>query len=615
VEIPTMLTMELANELASCQGLSASRDLVAIQDRCKHEGLSFLTITLPLLSDALESGLESGRFTCPTNFRSHESLPRFLGGFFKRVFAPSGELLDSPCVDSIYAIRQICRFQKKLRIACTPSRERAAIRKYHQVEGELRDASRSIMVGKDDILDKVSSIIWSRVFPTLDNVDLICRHGPGATAERLSTNSRYSISYWYSRFESSFPLSDHCFHNYGEWAEEVNLASESSNKIRMVSLKDEIPVRVVFVPKTLKSPRVIAIEPSSMQYVQQSLMSFMVDRLESHRLTKFSVHFRDQTINQSLAQSASVTKNLATIDLSDASDRVSLALVNRIFSRSPILDYLQDARSLHADLPDGSNVVLSKYASMGSALCFPVEACVFYTLIQAACHSYSGVHPTARSIQKFSSEIDVYGDDIIIPVRYVDAVVGYLERYSLKVNNSKSFRNSAFRESCGGDFFNGVSVKPVYVREDFRSYPTTWTPSQVMSAVSTSDQLYEAGLWRTCQMLRDLIEVAVRRVVPRSRISAAGVGFRSCMFDTHTRYNNNLCAFEQQRIVYEPKKVVDPIPTAHGIFNRAFAVSQRQLSVLNTPWYAWHDFSHVEYVSRVKRGVFKSKRRWITIFS
>lgn len=553
---PTTLAIVLVNELASILGISAKRDVEVIRRRVEHEGFSFLTITLPLLSDALESGLEAGRFTCPSNFARHGRLPRLLGGFFNRVFDRCGELLDEPCPEAIYAIRQISRFFKKLKIGCSPDRELAAIQNFIQTEGELKHATSTI--GREDrFLDRISGILWTQVFPEFDYTSLICRHGPGVTADRLSPNGRHSIRQWPSRSELLFPSDLHAFPNYGYAAEASG--GDSSREIEYLDVGDEPAVRVVFVPKTLKAPRVIAIEPSHMQYMQQAMLAHIVPIVESHGLTRNSIRFSDQSTNQRLAHRASIDRELATLDLSEASDRVHFALVQRIFAKSTILEYLEDCRSMHATLPNGRNIILSKFASMGSALCFPVEAMVFYTLLQSAMHTQDGREPTYKSIKRYSALIDVYGDDIIVPVRYADSVVDYLESYALKVNVGKSFRFSHFRESCGGDFFHGTDVKPVYGREvpydDLRS----WTPTTRMSWAATSDQFYLKGLWKTAQCIRDMVQETVRTPIPRSRSAGAGLRFHSLLFDTNCRYNNNLYRYEQKRIIYDPARKRDHI--------------------------------------------------------
>jgi hypothetical protein len=251
VKRPTMLVKAVLLQAELDLDLSVERDLERIQDRCKHEGLSFLTITLPSLSDALERGLEAGTFTCPTNFSRHGRLPRFLGGFFKRVFAKDGRLLQDACPDTVFWIRQICRFFKKPKIDCTPSRNLKAIKHYLEVEGDLRSMTPSVE-REDIVLDKLSGIIWSQVFPEIDYTDLVCHHGPGVTADRYLSNERYRIRRWNHRSEYSFPSDLHCYPNYGV-AAEVGRTGEGSGcaeGIEELRIRDELPVRVVFVPKT-----------------------------------------------------------------------------------------------------------------------------------------------------------------------------------------------------------------------------------------------------------------------------------------------------------------------------------------------------------------------------
>jgi len=60
-----MLVQAILRQLSLDLDLSVERDLKRISDRCEHEGLSFLTITLPQLDDALLQGIEAGTFTCP----------------------------------------------------------------------------------------------------------------------------------------------------------------------------------------------------------------------------------------------------------------------------------------------------------------------------------------------------------------------------------------------------------------------------------------------------------------------------------------------------------------------------------------------------------------------
>jgi hypothetical protein len=348
-----------------------------------------------------------------------------MGGFFNRVFTLSGELRDDANPDVVFYIRQICRFFKKLKIECAPKRNRAAIQHFVDVEGELRQMT-SHVERKDILLDKISGILWSQVFPEIDPVDLVCHHGPGVTADRLLSIERHQLRRWNQRSEHLFPSDLHAYPNYGfasQFGYGMGISQSVTPALEYLDIKDEQSVRVVFVPKTQTTPRVIAIEPSHVQYIQQSVKDYVYKVLETHSLTKRSIRFARQDVNQKRAHSGSIDRRTATLDLKDASDRVHLHLVQRIFKTSGLLEYLEDARSLHATLPDGRNVVLSKYASMGSALCFPVEAMVFYTLVQAAMHQLDGRRPSSSSIRRYSAMIDIYGDDIIVPVEYADVVV------------------------------------------------------------------------------------------------------------------------------------------------------------------------------------------------
>jgi hypothetical protein len=487
----------LCEELAEHLNIAAQRDVREILRRFEHEGLSFLTITLPSFCDGIELSIERGwcgRDAFPGfRFRRRGCTPEFLQGFTRHLFDLDGVVRSDFDPYVLFAVRQITRAFKKVRLPCTPLRERRAIEAYKSVEATLRQNYVSLN-REDNMLDSVSQIIWKTVFPELLPDDLVCRHGPGATAERKRSNERFAISTWYERSEFSFPSDIHCIPNFGHYDE--------LHKVNYLGVSEELPVRVVFVPKTLKAPRVIAIEPSNVQYTQQAVMRYMTRCIESHPLTRRSVLFSDQTVNQRAALSASITKRYATLDLSEASDRVSLVLVQRIFRGSGILQYLEDSRSLSATLPNGDNIILSKFASMGSATCFPVEACVFYTLIISSVLKHLGKRPSSLNIARLSRDIKVYGDDIIVPRTWLQPVILSLESYGLKVNRTKTFSNSHFRESCGGDYYNGVDVKPTYIRVPIPE-DNNWAANELSSLCSTSNQFYMNGLWRTTKLLRD----------------------------------------------------------------------------------------------------------------
>jgi len=551
----TMLLGSLIEELSGQLSLCAERDIAYAMKRFEHEGLSFFTITLPEFDTGFLTCIEQG-FARGNEFPSFgrlnsRRLPKFLSGFSSKVFDKKGVLLQFADPDAIYAIRQICRIFKKVEIPCSDARNKSAIKNYLKNEEVLYHARIENATRDDPYLDQTARLLVSSLFSDIDTEHLNCGHGPGVTADKRSQNKRLRIEQWPERSEESFPVEIHAVPNFGFYRD--------IDRIRFLGVKDEPPVKVVFVPKTLKTPRVIAVEPAHMQYMQQGLMKWAVRKMESHPLTRNSIRFMDQFPNYEAARLASVNRRHSTLDLKDASDMVSLALVQRIFANSEILSYLEDSRSLHAILPDGTSVLLQKFASMGSAMCFPIEAFVFYCLIQAAVHEHLGLTPLHDTIERFSRDIKVYGDDIIVPVPWHNCIVRKLEAYCLQVNQRKSFSESHFRESCGGDFYKGVAVKPLYLTKVIPDAHDRWTPEQVLAASALSDQFYCQGLWSVASLIRGWVEQGLRRKVPLSTYKTDGLTFYSCLADTYDGWDRLLERPVRRVVNYLPRKRPDDI--------------------------------------------------------
>lgn len=180
--------------------------------------------------------------------------------------------------------------------------------------------------------------------------------------------------------------------------------------------------------------------------------------------------------------------SLATLDLSEASDRVGNWLVEELFEFFPFLsEALQATRSRSVRLPSGEVMQLRKFASMGSALTFPIEAIVFTAIVIEAVLSASSRRITRRNIMLLHDQVRVYGDDIIVPTPYAESVIESLEAFGLKVNRRKSFQNGWFRESCGAEFWKGLDVSIVRSR---RAIPQSRRDVQeLISLVEMRNQL------------------------------------------------------------------------------------------------------------------------------
>ncbi len=478
------------------------RDSQEILSRVEHEGESFLTITLPTFAKALEKGLRDGQW--PRNdmpsFRHRRGLPLFLRGFLARVFSDDGAILDVPDAQAIWAVRQVTNLLSKVDRLTTPKRERKAMVGFVETDVNLGE---HFAAGLPDALwesfEMHSLALFGDLFNSLDRkvaaYELIPSHGPGAVADRLDHAERWEFAYWTDRLETVFP----------RWRYTRNLPAWSI--CENVPQEQERPVRVIAVPKTQAKPRIIAIEPSSVQYAQQGLKREIYQLVDRSPLRDV-LGFTDQTRNHRMALKGSIDGSIATLDLSEASDRVHLSVVERLLKRWPhLLDYVLATRSERADI-DGQVVHLSKFASMGSALTFPLEAIVFTTLCSMGVFGqWSPASP-----RRLRGIVSVYGDDIIIPVDSVGDVVHFLEAFGFKVNENKSFWTGRFRESCGREYYDGTDVSVVRLRADV---PTSRRDAVLMRRFTDfRNRCFRAGLWQTVKVADEFL-LGVMPIPPR----------------------------------------------------------------------------------------------------
>lgn len=525
-------------------------DFKRLQSRVKHEGLSFLTITLPTFGQEFERALDRGLVdsTSFSGWKKKRGLPVFLWGFLSLVFEQNGLLKEEPDVAAIEGIRQIAYAFKKILLPCTPERETRAIESYLEIEHDLR----SFAVSDSDFstFGAVADLLWGNVFGSeVDYQLLVPKHGPGVTAEGIRGNLKYLCGIWHARLQPYFPLDSTL---------QPNACVDIGKHVIEFLEEQEGPVQVLLVPKTLKSPRVIAKEPCCMQYTQQALSAFLVEKLESHWLTSGHLNFKDQTVNQRLALAGAKTGELATLDLSSASDRVPLIGVERMLKINPdLLDGLRATRSTYAQLPGGDILPLKKFASMGSATCFPIEAMYFYTVILAAMWKSSGKPLTLRLLHQLSRNVYIYGDDIIIPVDAVDVVLLTLAEFNCKVGITKSFWTGKFRESCGVEAYDGEDVTPTYIR---RLCPENKrNASEIISWNATSNLFYKRGYWHTASYMKMCVEAVTGRL-PLVLENSPGLGWVNYQqgYSVH-RWNKRLQRFEIRTLVASPVYDKDPL--------------------------------------------------------
>lgn len=518
------------------------RDIQTIENRVKHEGDSFLTITLPIIDEALLRGLENGRFICPSNFRRKGALPLFLRGLLMNVFdVNTGLLLEEPCIESIRCIRQFTRVFKKLSLKPSDQAklELSAYKKYERIENEIRDSFDS---RKLHLLSLVSHFLLYDL-GSFDPLSITGKHGPGSVYEQMTPNDKWR--YLMGCLFHADPLKGTIYPELF-CLENLPLIEASSARSRVIS-----------VPKNSTSVRLITVEPFLRQFVQGGLNTYLRDFISRNRYLANCLDLRDQSANQKLALGSSLTRELSTIDLSSASDSISLSLCDEVFGRyENFYQVLMSSRSPESEF-NGVKFTLRKYAGMGNATTFPIQSIIYAAILIAAYHDMSGIKPTVNSMSRASRLIRCFGDDLIVPSTMYEKATEWLTDFGFTVNLDKSFTNGYFRESCGVDAYKGVDITPIYVRH----YPHTGAESVTIPAlVASSNQLWLKGYNNAGNYLKDLVEETLGRRLPHVPFDSSSLGWHTRVnARTIERWNKHLHRFEYRGLVIRSKTRIDPL--------------------------------------------------------
>nr|UUW21309.1 MAG: RNA replicase beta chain [Sanya fiers-like virus 19] len=204
--------------------------------------------------------------------------------------------------------------------------------------------------------------------------------------------------------------------------------------------------RFTTVPKDARKVRGIAVEPSLNVFYQLGVGSAIRQRL---RRVGIDLQY-GQDVHRAKARFGSLSGDLATIDLSSASDTVCRALVELLLPESWFRS-LDSLRSPFTQV-DGHWHRLEKFSSMGNGFTFELETLLFLAI------SFS-VLTLGGHMPREGINLLVYGDDIIVPAVGAPDVISALRFFGFTPNRRKTFWSGAFRESCGGDYFGGVPVR------------------------------------------------------------------------------------------------------------------------------------------------------------
>lgn len=528
-----------------------------VERRARTRGWkSILLLDLPALGKAYDSALSSGRLNfgdvpaCfgklgPENFDGswifRSLLQHSLDGF--------GTLDQTTPVEVVAATRQLLYLYKNLSISCPEQAVKDAVEDYISIEGATRAPSgtwnsdqwihcRVRFSDSDELRGfrelpnkfwRLLDMVFGFTTPSgfLCPEDIVPKHGPGAVSDVRRGGDKYAFPAWPSKLERLFPDAQFAYAN-----EYVGLCEPLGISRR------EPPARLLAVPKTFKGPRLIASEPTAHQFLQQGLMQWLRDHLP--QAIRTCVNFLDQRPSRAAALEASRTGDLATVDLSSASDRLSCWVVERAFGSNQTLlaalhacrtRVIVDGTGTHPDL----SLRLRKFAAQGSAVTFPVQSIVYATVaITAALYDDGVTRPSASDVNRYAAKVRVFGDDIICPSPNVPTLRAALTGLGLKVNDMKTHDRGLFRESCGMDAYRGHDVTPGYIR-DLQLKPDA---DSFSSWIEVSNNFHMRGLWQLAWwMLRAIPSKEASGILTSDH---AGPGIRVLTFCRGTRFHGKV---------------------------------------------------------------------------
>jgi len=367
--------------------------------------------------------------------------------------------------------------------------------------------------------------------------ELKLQFGPGATTQttRKMACAREKLANRPACSEELFPaakavlkeMPEYACYHFPELRSELNSSEPGSSGGRSASSCSILPVeihpgRVVFVPKSAKEHRSVMIEPVLNTMCQAGIGQYM-----KRALGRSGIDITDQTRNQRLAREGSLTGDLATLDLSSASDTLAKEAVYH-FLGGEWFAFLSRFRTGTCTL-NGRVMRLEKFSSMGNGFTFPLETLVFFAL----------AHACTRELGLDTRCVSAYGDDIVVPTGAAESLMEVLRDAGFVVNKAKSYWSGPFRESCGKDYLLGTDVRPVYLKDRLTGHDVFRLHNYYVSMFMS----YPAA------RLLDLIDTTIRlwgpsgygdghlvsgEWLPTKRTRHSQRGFGGACFDTFT---------------------------------------------------------------------------------
>lgn len=281
----------------------------------------------------------------------------------------------------------------------------------------------------DHLLDLLSdSCRWLIGWYSESRLPFFCTHGPGTTVDGLT-----SFDKWLMKLPSDSTVTDAI--------DPLCRFPRSPSLLRFN--------RFAEVPKTSWKMRGICIEECAAQFYQQGI----------GRLMRFGLRTAGIDLSNQWRTNVSRLKDpdFHTLDLSNASDSISCALIKSVFVGSQLERWeaaMSRVRSEMTVLPVASGHSIEKlesFTSMGNGFCFQLLSVFCTAMCMASIKLTNPSFPWTRKhvLDEYHRTFSVYGDDIVAHARYVPTLRYVLSACGFLVNSEKSSTDGKWRESCG----------------------------------------------------------------------------------------------------------------------------------------------------------------------
>lgn len=310
------------------------------------------------------------------------------------------------------------------------------------------------------------------------------------------------------------------FEWYPRWHEADRLRRDVWGNYEVVKCS-----RSSFVPKTDRESRMICVEPSLNMFFQLGFGALLEGRLRS-----IGIDLSTQPlVNRRLARQGSIDESFSTIDLSSASDSLSLGLLEALFPNW-FFELVLRIRSPKTSF--GECVVpLNMISTMGNGFTFPLQTVIFSSVIRA-CYRYAGLPLRNGRRANWSC----FGDDLICHRDVYENVCLLLNLIGCTVNADKSFNKGPFRESCGTDWLRGQPVRGIYVKS-LKSRQDIFVAINLLNLWSAYSGIYLPG---SVDLLLSWVPNWISNLVPLEENADAGLRVPSTIFRSlAARYDEN----------------------------------------------------------------------------